>query len=223
LTDKSQRAYADEFSNIGPVLYPTPFTNSIYGVETNGWYLGARNFPTGLIEYFGSQPEHQLALASASVYNIWVDITNAPLADVANDMFTVYIQKEGGGPRTVLFQDFTSDRDLFAVDPVLGGIAPNLDKLVLMGNSATVSCVFDDFYLSTSGYNGTVPKASSFVIQPGPLAIGLSGNQLQISWLNGTLQSSTNAAGPYIDVPGNPTSPYLVTPTGEGTFYRSRN
>ena len=51
-----------------------------------------------------------------------------------------------------------SDRDLFFVDPVLGGFLPVLDKLVVMGNSATLSAVFDDFYLSTPGYNATVPK-----------------------------------------------------------------
>ncbi|MEK7677137.1 MAG: LamG-like jellyroll fold domain-containing protein, partial [Verrucomicrobiota bacterium] len=123
LTDKSQRSYGDEFANIGPVVYPTPFTNDLAGITTNGWYLGARNFPGGAIDYLGSQPEPQPALEAGGVYNVWVDITNAPLVDFASDIFTVYIQKEGGAPRTVLFQDYTSDRDLFLVDPVLGGIA----------------------------------------------------------------------------------------------------
>jgi len=144
------------------------------------------------------------------------------LVDLASDMFTVYIQKEGGAPRTVLFQDYLSDRDLFLVDPVLGGITPVLDKLVVMCNSATFSSVFDDFYLSTTGYNATVPKAYSFALPPGPLSVSWVGSQIQISWSNGTLQSSPNANGPYVDVPGNPTSPLLVSPTGERTFYRSR-
>ncbi len=222
LTDKSQRSYADEFSNIGPVLYPTALTNVDYLVETNGWYLGARNYPGGTIDYNGTTPP-QLALESGGVYNVWVDLTNAPMGDLINDTFTVYIQKEGGAARTVLFQDYGSDRDFFLIDPVLGGMLPVLDKLVVMGNSATVSAVFDDFYLSTAGYNATVPKAYAFAAPPGPLSITWSGSQLQISWSNGTLQSSTNAAGPYVDVPGNPSSPYLASPTGEGTFYRSRN
>jgi hypothetical protein len=222
LTDKSQRAYADEFSNIGTMLYPTPFTNSAYSVETNGWYLGARNFPGSAIDYVGSQPEPQIALESGGVYNVWMDITNAPMGELAYDTFTVYIQKEGGSPRTVLFQDYSSDRDFFAIDPVLGGMTPVLDKLVVMGNSATLSAVFDDFYLSTSGYNATVPKAYNFGLQPGPLSIGYSGIQLQITWTNGTLQSSTNVAGPYVDVPGNPASPYPVAPSGGLNFYRTR-
>jgi len=45
LTDKSQRSYADEISNIGTMLFPTPFTNSAYLIETNGWYLVAPSGP----------------------------------------------------------------------------------------------------------------------------------------------------------------------------------
>jgi hypothetical protein len=227
LTDKSQRSYADEYLNIGPVVYPTPFTNDLAGVTTNGWYLGARNGYLGgnssnPIDYLGSQPDAQRALEAGGVYNVWIDITNAPLVDFLSDIFTVYIQKEGGAPRTMLFQDYTSDRDLFFVDPVLGGITPVLDKLVLMGNSATLSAVFDDFYLNTSGYNATVPKPYTVALTPGPLSIGWLGNQLQITWPNGTLQSSTNVSGPYVDVPNNPASPYLVAPSGPGTYYRAR-
>lgn len=222
LTDKSQRNYADAWANIGSVVYVAPFTNLDNLIDTNGWYLGVRNGVGAPIDYLGNQPFLQTALESATVYNVWVDITNAPIAESASDMFTVYVQKEGGAPRALLFQDYTSDRDLFFVDPVLGGILPNLDKLVVMGNSATQSAIFDDFYLSTSGYNATVPKPYDIVVPPGPLSIGWSGSQLQISWSNGTLQSSTNATGPYVDVPGSPTSPLLVSPTEERVFYRSR-
>ena len=55
-----------------------------------------------------------------------------------------------------------------------------------------------------------------------PFIVDAVGNQLQIAWPDGTLQSATNAAGPYVDVPGNPTSPLLVSPTEERVFYRSR-
>lgn len=222
LTDKSQRGYDDARANIGSVLYVTPFTNVDYAIETNGWYLGARNAPGGPIDYVGNQPEPQKAFESGGVYNVWVDITNAPMGEFASDIFTVYIQKEGGGPRAVLFQDYASDRDFFIVDPVLGAMTPVLDKLVVMGNSATLSATFDDFYLSYPGYNATVPKPYSFAQPPGPLSVSKVGNQLQIIWVNGTLQSSTNVSGPYVDVQGNPASPYLVSPTSDRTFYRTR-
>ena len=224
LTDKSQRSYGDEYSNIGPVLYVAPFTNDLVLAETNAWYLGARNgdpFP-------GSNDSNPIdypapALESGVVYNIWMDITNAPMGDphYASDQFTVYVQKEGGAPRTVLFQDYLSDRDLYFVDVVLGGMLPALDKLVVMGNSGTLSATFDDFYLSTSGYNATVPKAYTVALPPGPLSIGWSGSQLEIRWTNGTLQQAEFITGPWSDVSGNPTSPYLVTPSG-AKFYRAR-
>jgi hypothetical protein len=224
LTDKSQRSYGDEYANIGPVLYVAPFTNDLIFATTNGWYLGARNGQGAEIDYLGSQPTPQTALDDGGVYNVWVDITNAPGGDplYISDTFSVYVQKEGGGPRTVLFENYTSDRDLFLVDVVLGGFQPVLDKLVVIGNSATFSATFDDFYLSSAGYNTTVPKAYTVALQPGPLSVIWVGNQLQISWSNGTLQSAPNVDGPYTDVSGNPASPLLVTPTGERTFYRSR-
>jgi hypothetical protein len=51
----------------------------------------------------------------------------------------------------------------------------------------------------------------------------LSNGQVQLSWPSGTLQSAPQAAGTYTDVPGNPASPYSVTPTtGSYLFYRVR-
>lgn len=229
LTDKSQRSYGDEFLNIGPVVYPTPLTNSAVGSDTNAWYLGARNGYVGgnvsnPIDYVGNQPQPQEALQPDTVYNVWIDVTNAPLGESASDTFSVYVQKEGGGPRTLIFQDYVSDRDLFFVDPVLGGITPVLDKLVVMANNTALSATFDDFYLSPAGYNATVPKPYGTVVSPpGAPSISLSGGQVQITWSNGTLQSSTNVTGPYVDVPGSPSSPYSVAPTEAAVFYRTRN
>jgi hypothetical protein len=229
LTDKSQRSYGDEFLNIGPVVYPTPLTNSAVGSETNAWYLGARNGYVGgnvsnPIDYVGNQLNPQEALEPDTVYNVWIDITNAPLGEFASDIFSVYVQKEGGAPRTLIFQDYVSDRDPFFVDPVLGGMLPVLDKLVVMANNTAFSATFDDFYLSPTAYNATVPKPYGVVVQPpGAPSISLVGGQVQITWSGGVLVSSPNVTGPYVDVPGNPTSPYVVAPTNAATFYRTRN
>lgn len=223
LTDKSQRGFADEFLNIGPVLYAAAWTNDVIGMETNAWYLGAR------YGYLGGNSSNPVdfpgpALGSAVVYNVWLDVTNTPLADTfASDTFTVTIQKEGDTQRTVIFQDYISDRDPFFVDAVLGGMLPSLDKLVVMGNSATYNAVFDDFYLSTSGYNSTVPKAyGSASLPPGPMSIRRVGTQVEISWTNGVLQSKSSITGTWADVSGSPSSPHLVTPSATSVFYRVR-
>jgi len=218
LTDKSQRSYGDNFSNIGPVLYHTAFTNVAWGVETNAWYIGARNYPGSSIDYPFTPLEYDV------VYNIWIDITNAPMGDpyYLNDTFSVYIQKEGETERTLLFENYGSDRDLFVVDPVLGPMLPNLDKLIVLGNSATYSAVFDDFYLSKSGYNATVPRPYGSTAQPGSLEIRWNGSQLEIRWSAGILQEADAITGSWSDVTGaNPPS-YLVTPSGSAKFYRAR-
>jgi hypothetical protein len=227
LTDKSQRGYGDAYQNIGPVLYIAAFTNELAGAVTNGWYIGARN---GFQGFNISNPIDYMAepLEAGAVYNVWIDVTNAPLAVYQQDfftvdVFTVYIQKLGDPTRTVAFQDYRSDRDPDWIDVVLGGMLPSLDQVVLLGNNATHSGLFDDFYLSSTTYNATVPRSYEFTgVLPGSLTIEVSGAQVEVDWTNGTLQHAPSVTGPWTDVPGNPTSPYLVAPAGEAMFYRTR-
>jgi len=62
----------------------------------------------------------------------------------------------------------------------------------------------------------------SFVSTPLPLTITrLAGNQVQLSWLAGILQSATSVTGPYNDLP-NATTPYTTSASGTQTFYRLR-
>ena len=51
------------------------------------------------------------------------------------------------------------------------------------------------------------------------ISIQVSGNQLQLSWPIGTLQSTDDLDSQFIDLP-NQTSPFLVTPSGTKKFYR---
>jgi hypothetical protein len=49
----------------------------------------------------------------------------------------------------------------------------------------------------------------------------LSGDQVTIRWSGGRLQHADDVTGPWIDVPGNPASPYVVNVTGTARkFYR---
>jgi PKD repeat protein len=56
---------------------------------------------------------------------------------------------------------------------------------------------------------------------PVTLIIQPSGNELQLSWPTGTLQSSSAAPGPYVDVT-NATSPFTISPTNTTQFFRVR-
>jgi len=51
------------------------------------------------------------------------------------------------------------------------------------------------------------------------LSAHMSGNQLVLTWSQGTLQSASSVNGPYSDVPGA-TSPFTVAPSGPAQFYR---
>ena len=66
-------------------------------------------------------------------------------------------------------------------------------------------------------------RISKGVIVRPVLTATWSGTQVIVSWTpsDGTLQSSTSVAGPYVDIPGA-TSPYTVAPGGPQTFYRIR-
>ena len=56
---------------------------------------------------------------------------------------------------------------------------------------------------------------------PVTLLIQPSGNQLQLTWPTGTLQSSLLVTGPYTDVT-NATSPFVVSPSNATQFFRIR-
>jgi hypothetical protein len=58
-------------------------------------------------------------------------------------------------------------------------------------------------------------------VPPVTVTIRPSGNQMQLTWPNGILQSASQANGPYTDVIGA-TSPYTVTPSAPQQFFRVR-
>ncbi|HYG36591.1 MAG TPA: LamG-like jellyroll fold domain-containing protein, partial [Clostridia bacterium] len=65
-------------------------------------------------------------------------------------------------------------------------------------------------------------KGATFVSSPSvKISIQLQGNQVQLTWPSGTLQSSSEPEGGYSDVP-NASSPYAVTPSQGKQFYRIR-
>ena len=68
----------------------------------------------------------------------------------------------------------------------------------------------------------SAPGTTTVTINP-PVVISIqtSGNSLTITWPHGTLQSATNATGPWSDV-SEATSPWLITPAAPQQFYRIR-
>jgi PKD repeat protein len=78
--------------------------------------------------------------------------------------------------------------------------------------------------LTVSGPLGTnlLSRPNYIVVtNPAPviLSIQLSGNQTQLTWSTGTLQSAINVTGPYTNVPAA-TSPYTINPALTSQFFR---
>lgn len=218
LTDKAAQFYYQLDNNIGPVIQPTVNDPA----QTPGdWLLAARNLPYS-VRTFATN-----VLQVGAVYNVWIDVTNVFIGDrgyADMDQYSVYIQREGDPGRTLVFDTFTSDRDLGISDPLAGGFPTDeMNRIFLGGNSDTDSAWFDDFYLSKSGYNATIPRAFGYSGGALPaLQITHSGSQLLIQWAEGILQQSDQATGPWTDVNGAAAPAYQVTPSGTAKFYRAR-
>jgi hypothetical protein len=208
LTDKNVRNHGDTTSNIGPTVHATNDTTAA------AWFLGVVYGVGGTVEY----PVDPLQ--TGVVYSVWIDIKNVPMADIApNDVFSVYIQKQGDTTRTELFKDYLSDRDPVTPDPVLGPMMPDLDKLIVSGNNTTASAWFDDFFISKSGYNATEPVPFNSGVPP-TVGIALSGAQIEVSWSGGTLLWAPSIAGPWNPVSGATTSPYRDNPTRAQMYFQ---
>jgi hypothetical protein len=195
--------------NIGPAVQPTvndPLQNP------GDWLLAARSYLGSPLTF---APD---VLEVGAVYSIWLDVTNVALPDL--DMFSVHVQKEGDAERTTVFADFVSDRDPESNDPLTGGVpTDNLGRIYLCGNSDTDSALFDDFYLSQSGYNASMPRRSGYSGPAPTLQLDRSGNQWHVVF-QGTLQETTSVNGDWSDVP-DAASPYPLSTTSDKKFYRA--
>ena len=219
LTDKNVRWFGDANGNAGPTLYPT------YDTTLLGWQFGVRNGAGAAVEFAPN------AVATNIVYSVWLNVKNERMIDPVSptDLYSVYIQKDGDTARTELFKDYLSDRDPTSVDPVIGGMGPDLDKLVIACNNATDSPLYDDFYLSKTGYNNSLPRPFGFTTpfggepsKPTVVSISRSGAQLEISWPEGTLESAPAINGPWMTVQGAASPAYKLSPAGSQMFFRVR-
>jgi len=207
--------YQYKGGNIGPAVQPTVNDAT---QNPGDWLLAAVDIPYSPLTFATN------VFQTGEVYSVWIDVTNVFIGDRVfpdnYDLFSVFIQKEGDTERTAVFTNFTSDRDLFFDDPITGGMPTDpLTRIYLCGNSATYSALFDDFYLSKSGYNDTVPKSFGYTGMEPTLQLQWSGSQWQVIF-QGKLQEAASVTGPWSDVSGA-VSPHPVSTTGEMKFYRA--
>jgi hypothetical protein len=211
LTDKPLRWYGDSEGNVGPAI-----SLSFVAGE---WVIGARDGVGGVLAY------HPTPLTADTVYSVWIDISNVPMNQtVYSDTFSVYLQKEGDVGRTLLFDQYRSDRDKDFVDAVLPLMSPVLDKLFIASNSPTESSWFDDFYLHPGTFSAAVPREPGFtgVAPQAEVGIVLADGQVTINYEGATLEFAPTINGPWTVVEEAMPPSYQVTPTEEAGFYRTR-
>jgi hypothetical protein len=215
LTDRGVRNYADaiDAGGIGPSAIPSN--------ESGELLVGARNGVGGARDFLPP------ALVTNQVYNLWIDIKNDPID--TGDLYTIYLQRQGDTSRTLLFKDYICDRDPAGAPPATGGgpTLPDLDKL-FVGNNGANAVFFDDFYISKTAYNATVPRAFGFTSPAGSqtqapkVSINKSASQVTISWTDGTLESATAITGPWTAVTGAAAPSYSTAPSGTQRYFRIR-
>jgi len=96
----------------------------------------------------------------------------------------------------------------------------------IWNGSITVLQPGTNVVLSADDGLGHVGQSAAFdvwSVPVGPVTVTVHplGNQMQLSWPAGILQSASDVAGPYTDLPGA-TSPYTVIPSAPEQFFRVR-
>ncbi|MBI2948118.1 MAG: LamG domain-containing protein [Verrucomicrobia bacterium] len=223
VTDRSVR-FGSDVGGSGNDIGPGAVISNEVGT---GVQVGGANGNGSPVD-FGADP----VVAQKSAYNVWVDFKNDPFpADQTStgDTYTIYAQKDGASQRTKIVTDYVSARNPVGQADV-GFTTKDLDKLIiggLSGHSTSTNLYFDDFYLSQTGFNSTVPRAFGFTVpvaetvKPPTLSIKRSGAELEITWSAGTLESSTTLTSGWATV-ANAVSPVKVKPDAAARFYRAR-
>jgi len=201
-------------NNSGPMAYPK------WDFASSAWWMG--------VSSGGSYSYDMTGLVTDAVYKVWIDVTNVPIVNVPGerlipdeeDLFSVYIQKEGDPSRTALFENLPSDRLLNTIDDFTGTHYPDdiINKLYLMGASLSGEVLFDDIYLSKTGILTTTPIGPGYAGPPPTLQLVKSGGQWQIVF-QGKLLEASSINGTWSEV--SSTSPYPVPTTGDRKFYRA--
>jgi hypothetical protein len=223
LTDKGVRFLSDYLGDLGPgVRLQNP--NGDLQVGSENGYQSPLDFAT-------------MTFQPGTVYNLWIDVTNDRIANA--DLLSVFIARDGDKNRTTLFSDIRSNRNPDDTT-FLGPTRPTLVYLAVGANTATSPVFFDDFYLSKSGYNSTVPRAFGFTTPipemapatPPSLTATRSGTNVVVSWPKAqgagfTLQETESLSPPVnwkaVTQPvmdTGDTSSVTLPATKPATFYR---
>ncbi len=221
------RWYPDADWNTGPSVFISTDANG-----GNTFALGAQNGP-GANQYDPSafttwaldvvQPDSTiLTLTNDMVYDVWLDVTNTTMS-VGPATYSVWIAPDTNlANLTEAFTNYVSNEN--PAGNAAAAVEVQNMGVLFSGGASEGQVLFDDFYLSTGGYNHTVPRPHGLTTGQGiagALTISaVTANSAQIYWSGGTLQSAPSLKGPWTPVAGA-TVPYYTPGAANTVFYRS--
>ena len=212
--------------------YMVPLPNVNYNVNTNIY-----NGPGGTNKAADCGLAYNVYFQDAGQYYIWCrgwgDSSPGPAQDKSCNFGIDWVEQSssfrmGGGPGFPQGAWNWDNINAQSSQPCYLTVATNGWHVINLWMRED-GFVCDKFLLTTNAaYSpsgiGPAENLGSPAITPIVLSIAKVAGGVQISWTGtGTLQSSSNPAGPFNNVNGGSTSPVIVPPTAAQVFYRVMN
>jgi hypothetical protein len=172
--------------------------------------------PLGMVN---GQGVNLTAYATGDETNLYVTLINREYGSGARTA-SVTINLAGFATGGVMAMNLTGANGIYATNGVTLGGSSITNNAAWTGTWTAMGSV------TNNQFTVTVPATSATIVKiaAGPEFMSVQNQAAgppQLNWSYGTLQSATNVAGPYDDVP-NATPPYLIPAGDPQEFYRVR-
>jgi len=219
-------AYAVNIPGYSGTGYMVPLPNVNYNVNTNVYGSGGTRADCGLA--------YNVYFQDAGTYYIWCrgwgDSSPGPAQNKSCNFGIDWVEQSssfrmGGGPGFPLGAWHWDNINAQSSQPCYLTVATSGWHVINLWMRED-GFVVDKFLLTTnatytpSGLGPAENLGSPAIV----VSIASVSGGVQISWTaTGTLQSSTNVAGPFVDVTGGGSSPMTVAPSATRSFFRVRH
>jgi PKD repeat protein len=189
------------------------------------------NIPNAISSYYttpgltaqqnGIRYQVVLTTAGVSTTSSVASLTVGAAAPVASFTGT---PTSGSSPLTVSFTDTSTGTITNRFWDLGDGFTTNASVLDLVHTYSVAGTTTVSLTVTGPVGTNTLSRASYIIVTnlgPVTVTIQLLGNQVNVSWPNGTLQSATGVTGPYTDL-SNAVSPYTLTISNATQFFRVR-
>lgn len=143
-------------------------------------YSGPTSTVTNTYDYLTAANGNPNGLQTNVTYYCWLDISNNNTSQIISGgttntqnepLYSLWIEPQGASSRTLLFSNFSGDRSYSTAGQNSDNPTPYLNKVYVSVASENIlnsdngaffatnnMILVDDFYLSTNGFDGTIPR-----------------------------------------------------------------